>query len=248
MLEGQFGNAGSTVVLESFLDGIEFSVFALTDGSKYILLPEAKDYKRAQDGDKGPNTGGMGSVSPVPFYSDPLREKVINEIIQPTIDGLKADKIPYVGFIFFGLILVHGQPMVIEYNARMGDPETQVVLSRLDEDIVQMFWAAARGLSKNSIAKSKDKHAVNVVLASGGYPATYAKGKEISLPVLSAHESIFHAGTIDDNGLKTAGGRVLSAVAMGADLEQTILDANDLASRIEFEGKYTRSDIGRDLL
>jgi len=247
MLAGQFGVASSTVVLEEFLTGTEVSVFALTDGSHYILWPEAKDYKRIGEGDTGLNTGGMGSVSPVPLVDGPMLDSIIAEIIDPTIDGLRQEGIEYVGFIFFGLILTPSGPKVIEYNARMGDPETQVVVSRLQDDVLQMLWDTTQGLSENRIANADPKTYVNVVLASGGYPQAYEKGKPITLP--DTDQRLFHAGTArSEDQLHTSGGRVLSAVAHAPTLEEAIAQAMDLAEDISFDKKYYRRDIGRDLL
>jgi len=248
MFDGQFGQAGQTVVLEAFLDGIEFSMFVLTDGQDWQLLPAAKDYKRVGEGDTGPNTGGMGAVSPVPFLDDALLAKVRERVIEPTVRGLQAEGIPYQGFIFFGLIRVGDEPFVIEYNCRMGDPETEVVMPRLDADLLAMLQAMGRGGLSQATARESTGHAVTVMMVSGGYPGAYPKG----LPIegLEAEDLVFHAGTgLDARGrLVTRGGRVLACTATGPDLPACLERAYRIAGRIRFEGAGYRRDIGKDLL
>jgi len=248
MLNGRFGSASSTVVVEQFLDGIEFSVFALTDGKDYVLLPTAKDYKRAKDGDEGLNTGGMGTVSPVPFVNQQLMDLVERTIVKPTVQGLQKDAIPYQGFLFIGLINVDGSPYVIEYNCRLGDPETQVILPRLDSDLVELFIATAEeNIGNFKIATSSDYY-TSVIMASGGYPGSYEKGKNIELqPTDSA--LIFHAGTkVTEEGIMTNGGRVLAACGKAKSLEESIQNAYAQVHNIKFEGATYRTDIAKDLL
>lgn len=250
MFDGKFGNAGSTVVIEHFLSGIEFSVFALTDGKDYILLPMAKDYKRIGEGDTGLNTGGMGTVSPPPFVDDLLLKKVEEQVVRPTIDGINKRGIDYKGFVFFGLISVDGEPFVIEYNCRMGDPETQVVMPRMKTDLLSCF----KGLFDGSLSKlavtSTDQFCVAVVMASGGYPESYEKGKAITLPAqLEQDRLIFHAGTTSkEGGLETSGGRVLACCALGNTLSDARDKAYDLVDQVSFEKSYVRKDIGLDLM
>lgn len=248
MLSGKFGEASSTVVIESFLDGIEFSVFVLTDGTDYKILPVAKDYKRIGEGDQGLNTGGMGSVSPVPFVDSALMDKVNARIIQPTIEGLAKEKLEYKGFIFFGLIRVDNEPYVIEYNCRMGDPETQSVMPRLQNDLVQLCVATCQGTLASEEVKLDDRTVASVVLVSGGYPGSYAKGKVISDLSDHADGMIFHAGTKSRNGdVVTNGGRVLAVTSFGNDLQDALKKSIGKAGEIQFEGKYFRRDIGFDL-
>ena len=248
MLSGKFGEASSTVVIESFLDGIEFSVFVLTDGTDYKILPVAKDYKRIGEGDQGLNTGGMGSVSPVPFVDSALMDKVNARIIQPTIEGLAKEKLEYKGFIFFGLIRVDNEPYVIEYNCRMGDPETQSVMPRLQNDLVQLCIATCQGTLASEEVKLDDRTVASVVLVSGGYPGSYAKGKVISDLSDHADGMIFHAGTKSRNGdVVTNGGRVLAVTSFGNDLQDALKKSIGKAGEIQFEGKYFRRDIGFDL-
>ena len=251
----KFGDAGSKVLIEEFLDGIELSVFVLTDGKDYVILPEAKDYKRIGDNDTGPNTGGMGSVSPVAFADAAFMKKVEDRIIKPTISGLSKENIPYKGFIFFGLIKVKGEPMVIEYNARMGDPETQSVMARLQSDLVELLIATAKGNLAGKKVLINSKNAVTVCLVSGGYPGDYAKGKvitglEIRNSELGTPDSmVFHAGTKQKDGnVLTDGGRVLAVTALGNDLENARLTAYSTVSQLSWEGVYFRKDIGVDLL
>ncbi|MFZ9503126.1 MAG: phosphoribosylamine--glycine ligase [Cyclobacteriaceae bacterium] len=248
LANGLFGDAGTTVLVEQFLTGIELSVFVLTDGKDYVLLPEAKDYKRIGVGDSGPNTGGMGAVSPVPFANASFMEKVKIRIIEPTIRGLHQEKIDYRGFIFFGLINVGGDPYVIEYNARMGDPETQSVMTRLDADLVELLVATAKGEVGTVRASSIPGYSVTISMVSAGYPGDYTKGYEIILQT-GERDLVFHAGTAIKSGkLVSDGGRVLSAVGRGADLPSAIQQAYATASGISWDGVYFRTDIGQDLL
>lgn len=250
MFEGQFGEASATVVIEHFLSGIEFSVFALTDGQDYMLLPVAKDYKRIGEGDTGLNTGGMGTVSPPPFVDQIMMNKVKERIIQPTIRGLAERNIDYKGFIFFGLISVDGDPYVIEYNCRLGDPETQVILPRLQNDLLQCFSAVYGGTLGDHELLSTDQTCVAVVLASGGYPESYEKNKEISIRTpLAENEIIFHAGTRKEDGtLHTSGGRVMACCALAADLPAARQKAYEVVDRVSYEKMYYRHDIGLDLI
>lgn len=249
MLGGMFGKSSATVVIEEFLSGIECSVFVLTDGNGgYRILPVAKDYKRIGEGDTGPNTGGMGAVSPVPFADDKFMEKVEEQIIKPTIKGLADRGIIYRGFIFLGLINVEGQPMVIEYNVRMGDPETEVVMLRIDSDLVELMEAAASGnLGDKELAQSP-KTAVTVMAVSQGYPGSYPKGKEITGLEKVTESTVFHAGTKKDGDrLVTSGGRVLAVSSLGDSIADALLKSYNSLKNINFDGIGYRSDIGRDL-
>ncbi|MDR1666255.1 MAG: phosphoribosylamine--glycine ligase [Bacteroidales bacterium] len=249
MFSGKFGAASSRVVIEEFLSGVELSVFALTDGKDYLMLPEAKDYKRIGEGDTGLNTGGMGAVSPVPFADKTFMEKVESRIVRPTVEGLRKDGIPYRGFIFFGLINVGGEPMVIEYNVRLGDPETEAVLPRIRTDIVELFQAVATGKIGDKSIRIRPQTATTVMLVSGGYPGAYEKEKVITgLDKVDGDCMIFHAGTaLKDNRTVTAGGRVIAVNALAESMEAALTVSKRNADIICFEGKYYRRDIGFDL-
>ena len=249
MLSGKFGEASSRIVIEQFLKGIEFSVFVLTDGKDYVLLPEAKDYKRIGEGDTGLNTGGMGAVSPVPFVDDVLWKKVKDRIIEPTIKGINEEKIDYKGFIFFGLINVDGEPYVIEYNCRLGDPEAEVVLPRLMTDFVEISLAAWEGKLKDVQIEIDPRSAVTIMLVSKGYPGDYEKGKTITGLDHVDGSRIYHAGTkLNEKDVHTNGGRVLAVTSMGSSMQRAMDKSLMNAEVIEFEGKYYRKDIGKDLV
>ncbi len=247
--DGKFGEASSKVVIEEFLDGIELSVFVLTDGKDYKLLPSAKDYKRIGEGDTGLNTGGMGSISPVPFAGDTFMKKVEERIIRPTIEGLQQENIPYKGFIFFGLIMVGEDPFVIEYNVRMGDPEAESVIPRIKSDLLDLFEGVAAGDIGSRELVISPQHAAAVFLVSGGYPGSYEKNKAISGFEDAGDSILFHAGTklVDNSRIVTSGGRVLAICSLGPDMDRALEKSYRVAATIEFEGKYYRRDLGNDL-
>ena len=253
MLENSsLGEAGTKVVIEQFMDGIEVSSFVVTDGTAYKILPSAKDYKRAYDGDKGPNTGGMGAISPVPFVDAEFHEKTLNQIIIPTIKGLRKDNIPFNGFVFIGLIKVGSDPYVIEYNCRLGDPESEVILPLLKSDLLHLFDNLGSGLLSEYDLQIEDKTAATVMLTSGGYPGDYSKGKQINGLENTPKETegiVFHAGTTTSRGkVVTAGGRVLACTGIGNGLEQALERSYKLAESISFSDKQYRKDIGQDVL
>lgn len=248
MLDGQFGAASSKVVIEEFLSGVELSVFAITDGKDYQILPEAKDYKRIGEGDTGLNTGGMGAISPVPFADAAFMKKVEDQVIKPTVEGLQKDQIPYNGFIFFGLINCDGNPYVIEYNVRMGDPETEAVMLRIKSDFVDLLEAAANGTMAEQSIEFDERNAVTVMLVSGGYPGAYENGKVMS-GFGDVNDSIlFHAGTKQaENDVVTVGGRVIAVSSYGNSMKEALAQSYANAEKIDFEGKYYRKDLGFDL-
>ncbi|MCO5235735.1 MAG: phosphoribosylamine--glycine ligase [Chitinophagaceae bacterium] len=247
----KFGEAGKKVVVEEFLSGIELSVFVLTDGENYVLLPEAKDYKRVNEGDNGPNTGGMGAISPVPFADETFMQQVIQTIIEPTINGIKKEKIEYHGFIFFGLIKVGDNPYVIEYNCRMGDPETEAVLPRLKNDLVDLLEATSKKQLQNQQIETDPRHTATIVAVSGGYPGEYQKGLPIEgLDLIDEDDAIvFHAGTKqEDNQTITNGGRVLAATSFGDSLQKAVRKSIAILDTVQFDGMHFRSDIGFEFL
>ena len=248
MLDGKFGQASSRVVIEEFLDGIEMSAFVITDGNTYVMLPEAKDYKRIGEGDTGLNTGGMGAVSPVPFARGSFMEKVEKQVVIPTIHGIKEEGFDYKGFVFFGLINVKGDPFVIEYNVRMGDPETEVVIPRIKSDLLPLLVDCGKGEMKNTVLDCDNRFATTVMLVSGGYPESYEKEKTISGLDQSTDSLVFHAGTKKmQSGIVTSGGRVISVTSYGNDLKAALAKSYSTAEKINFEKKYYRKDIGFDL-
>lgn len=248
MLNGKFGGAGDKVVIEEFIRGIEVSVFVITDGKDYKILPEAKDYKRIGEGDTGLNTGGMGAISPVPFADEKFMQKVEARIIRPTVNGLKADGIEYNGFIFFGLINVDGDPFVIEYNVRLGDPEAEVVLLRIKSDFVDLLEGAADGTLAEKNVEISNQNAVTVMMVSGGYPGSYEKGKIISALDLVEKSIVFHSGTKSDGkNILTNGGRVLAISSLGNNMNEALETSYRNAERIQFDKKYYRKDLGFDL-
>ena len=243
--QNKFGKASAKVVIEEFLKGIEFSVFVLTDGVNYKIFPHAKDYKRIGEGDTGLNTGGMGCISPVPFVDDVLMKKVEERIIIPTIEGLKKDNIVYKGFIYIGFMCVDGEPFVIEYNCRMGDPETEIVLPRIKNDLVELLVAVGRGNLEKEVIEFDERACATVIVASGGYPEEYEKGKEISGLNDTGDSIVFHAGTkADGEKILTNGGRVLAVSSYGKDIHEAVAKSNAAIEKINFEGKYYRKDIG----
>ncbi len=248
LVDAKFGDASSKVVIEEFLDGIELSCFVLTDGKSYKILPTAKDYKRIGEGDTGLNTGGMGAVSPVPFADEEFMKKVEDRVVIPTINGLKADKIEYKGFVFIGLIKVGNDPFVIEYNVRMGDPETEVVMPRLKSDIVTLFEAVANQTLENAILEIDERAATTVMMVSGGYPEDYEKGKEISGLDQVENSIVFHAGTTEKDGkVVTNGGRVLAVTSYGKDFKEALKQSYENVEKIKFDKSYYRTDLGFDL-
>jgi phosphoribosylamine--glycine ligase len=252
MLQGnKFGEAGSKVVVEEFLYGIEMSVFVLTDGQHFVILPEAKDYKRVGEGDKGPNTGGMGAVSPVPFADDAFMAKITERIIKPTVEGMAKENIDYKGFIFIGIIKVEDEPLVIEYNCRMGDPETEVVMPRLKNDLVELFLAVAEQRLDKVRIEMDPRIACTIVAVSGGYPGSYEKGYTISglEEPLTSDSLIFHAGTKEDNGqVVTSGGRVLCVTSFAETVYEAVDKSRDVLEKLYYEGIYYRRDIGYEFL
>ncbi len=251
MLGGMFGLASATVVIEEFLSGVELSVFVLTDGKGYVILPEAKDYKRIRDNDEGPNTGGMGAVSPVPFADAEFMKKVEDRIVRPTVEGLQKDGIPYKGFIFLGLMNCDGEPQVIEYNVRMGDPETEVVMPRLQSDLVDLFIATAEGRLSEETVKIDPRVCTTVMLVSGGYPGSYKKGVPMTGFANADSDSIlFHAGTkqMPDGSVVTNGGRVLSVSSLASSIEDALKASYRNAEKIEFADRFFRRDIGQDMI
>ncbi len=248
LVDAKFGEASSKVVIEEFLDGIELSCFVLTDGVNYKILPTAKDYKRIGEGDTGLNTGGMGAVSPVPFADAILLEKIENRIVKPTIEGLKKDNIQYKGFVFIGLINVKGEPIVIEYNVRMGDPETEVVIPRLESDLVELFQAVANEKLNEINLEVTDKSAATIMVVSGGYPEEYINGKVISGIETVTDSIVFHAGTKQDNDtIITNGGRVFAVTSLGDNFEEAIKKSYQNIEKLHFDTMYYRKDIGFDL-
>lgn len=249
LLEAKFGEASSKVLIEQFLTGIELSVFVLTDGTNYKVLPEAKDYKRIGEGDTGLNTGGMGAVSPVPFADKAFLQKVEDRVVKPTLWGLKQEKIQYVGFIFIGLMNQGGEPYVIEYNVRMGDPETEVVLPRIKTDMVRLLKATAQGKLDKIKLNINAKSAVTTVVVAGGYPEDYKKGDKMEIPIAEKDTIVFHAGTKNaDDNVVTNGGRVMALTGMARTMQAAVKKSQSMARKVKYKGKYYRKDIGKDLL
>lgn len=249
--QSKFGTAGSKVVIEQFLEGIEMSVFALTDGKNYVLLPEAKDYKRIGEGDTGLNTGGMGAVSPLPFFDDSLRQKIITRIVEPTINGLHHENLEYRGFVFFGLIINKAEPQVIEYNCRLGDPETEVIIPRLKNDLLELLLATTSCKLKNYTIQTDERTAVATVAVSGGYPGKYEKGKIITgLPQTeTANDFVFHSGTkLQKQQVVTNGGRVLVVTSMGNNIKNAAHQSKDILKKITFDDMNYRYDIGNEFI
>jgi len=249
LLGGQFGKSSETVVIEDYLVGVEVSVFVITDGVNYKILPEAKDYKRIGEGDTGLNTGGMGAVSPVPFANREFIDKVENQIIIPTIKGLRKEGIDYSGFIFFGLILVKGDPYVIEYNCRLGDPETEVVMPRLKSDILELFDGIATNTLSERDVEIDLRSVSSVMMVSEGYPQAYEKNKEVTIGELNGRTEVFHAGTIiKNNKTVTNGGRVLAITSYGKNIETSLKVCYSNIDKVNFEKMQYRKDIGKDLI
>jgi len=248
MLSGKFGNASQTVVIEEFLDGIELSVFVLTDGKDYKILPTAKDYKRIGEGDTGLNTGGMGAISPVPFANEELMQKIEERIVKPTVNGLQKEEIEYKGFVFIGLIKVGDEPYVIEYNVRMGDPETEVVLPRVKTDLVELFQKVAQEELATASLEIDERSATTVMTVSGGYPETYEKGKEITGIETIEDSIVFHAGTKEENDkVLTNGGRVIAVTSFGKDYKEALKKSYQNVEKLHFDKMYYRKDLGKDL-
>ena len=248
LTEAKFGAASAKVVIEEFLDGIELSVFVLTDGNSYKVLPTAKDYKRIGEGDTGLNTGGMGAISPVPFADDILMQKIEDRIVKPTVEGLKKDKLPYKGFIFIGLIKVDNEPIVIEYNVRMGDPETEAVLPRIKSDLLELFQAVGEGKLDEKTLELDPRFATTVMMVSGGYPEAYEKGKVMSGIDTVKDSIVFHAGTKQvGTEVQTNGGRVMALTSFGDSINEALAKSFANAEKVDFDGKYYRTDIGFDL-
>ena len=249
--KSKFGDAGNKVVIEEFLQGIEMSVFALTDGKNYVMLPEAKDYKRIGEGDTGLNTGGMGAVSPLPFFDKALQQKIISSIVEPTINGLHQENLEYKGFVFFGLMIDKGEPMVIEYNCRLGDPETEVVIPRLQNDLVELLAATAQGRLKDMIVRTDERTAVTIVAVSGGYPGEYEKGiviEGLQLPEMKEN-MVFHSGTIQENEqVLTNGGRVMAVTSFGKTIQEAAHLSKEILKKITFDEMNYRYDIGYEFI
>ena len=249
LADAKFGDASSSVVIEQFLKGIEMSAFVISDGDSFKVLPEAKDYKRIGDGDKGLNTGGMGAVSPVPFADAGFKDKILNQIIVPTVKGLKAEGLVYKGFIFFGIINVKGDPFVIEYNCRLGDPETEVIIPRLKSDLLDLFEGVATNTLSERDVQFEDRSAATIMMVSGGYPEEYQTGKVIYGLNGISESLVFHAGTSSDGpAVLSAGGRVIAVTSFGRNTENAVRRSYETIEKIEFEGAYFRKDIGQDLI